>query len=373
MNISSIINLMIILILLSGCAGKEEARQLVQAMQTTNKESAKIFSQYMHSAQETEFKKQQSIEQVLVLLEQERSVPVAVSNNCFKAVSQYQVDLSLAYNEQVSVIIQNLFSGKLKGIEEIDESLKRLENKLAEIELSMKDKRNRIRSGEGTQEIKDDLSREKNTYLATFMFYSIQRDAAVEEVSSKFDELTKNQLAKLTKEYDSQLLMLNQASEEKCLPTERQQAQISAQKNVQIKAALQEIGRANNAEFLSQVDKQVVGFMLANVRAASSLETYIDYNSLGSDSGVMELFKSLPGNIFIGAINPSSATNIDDVKSQSLALGKDLQGQLSKELVGFKSSLKDIASETTGTASSNITSLITNKLNKLVNEKLDKL
>ena len=373
MNISSIINLMIILILVSGCAGKEEARQLVQAMQTTNKESAKVFSQYMQSAQETELKKQQSIEQVLVFLEQERSVPVAASNNCFKAVSQHQVELSLAYNKQVSVIIENYFSGKLKGVEEIDGSLERLKNKLAELELSIKDKRNRIRSGESTQDIKDDLSREKTTFLTAFMFYSIQKDKAVEEVSLKFDELTKTQLAKLTKKYENQLLTLNQASEEKCLPTERQQAQLSAQKNIQIKAALQEIGLADNAEFLSQLDKQVVGFMLANERAASSLETYIDYNSLGSDSGVMELFKSLPGNIFMGAINPSSATNIDDVKSQAQALGKDLQGQLSKELVDFKSSLKDIASETTGTASSNITSVITNKLNKLVNQQLEKL
>ena len=91
MNISSIISLMIILILVSGCAGKEEARQLVQAMQTTNKESAKVFSQYMQSAQETEVKKQQSIEpcydwQVFSYLDvhvESAAANIVKNENCF--------------------------------------------------------------------------------------------------------------------------------------------------------------------------------------------------------------------------------------------------------------------------------------------------
>ncbi len=373
MSLSSIIKLVFLLILLTGCAGKEQARQLVQAMQTTNKASAKVFSQYMQSAQDIELKKQQNIEQVLGLLEQERSVPVAASNNCFKAVSQHQVELSLIYNEQIDAIIDNFFSGKQKGIKEIDESLARLKNKLNELELSIEDKRNRIISGASTQEIKDDLIREKTTFLTVFMFYSLQRDDAVEELSSGFDKLTKTQIDKLTIKYENQLHTLGQTSEEKCLPTERQQAQITALKNQQIKAALHEIGSANNADFLSQVDKQIVGFMLANERAASSLETYIDYNSFGSDSGVMELFKSLPSNIFMGVINPSSAANIDEIKGQAQALERELQDQLGKELGDFKSSLKNIASETTGKASANITSTITNKLNKLVQQQLEKL
>ena len=306
------------LVLLNGCAGREQAHRLVQEIKQANEEASAEIEKYYASHNDVAAAQVQ-INEALLAAYQRSAHLGKFSDQCERLKESAKLNVTDEF-------VRMLEEGDTLYNSQRGEAVDRLSQALADLETSLQEQQSAVINSPQNAQL-------KAGFYSTFINYTqIQRGFqknGLDRLSEALDAFR----ASLKTKYTEALKLIDERANNACTLSQDADSQIAdvlTAANTAFSGSIQSMKQNQSHQQL--VQSKTLELMSANARAAAEIDSFNSFYSTGDESAIRALIRAIPQGLIEGVVSPAT------LKQQSL----QLQTQLSSLAAPHKTDFKNI-------------------------------